>query len=89
MSYEIREHIEAISTQRNIRDSLINSMVEGVLGINDNREVILSNKMADDIIPTIDKTTYQKLRNKLKSLSHLKLLNFKNMNLMVNFMYLL
>ncbi|PNZ67249.1 HAMP domain-containing protein [Staphylococcus croceilyticus] len=66
MSYEIREHIEAISTQRNIRDSLINSMVEGVLGINDNREVILSNKMADDIIPTIDKSTYQKIEKQIE-----------------------
>lgn len=66
MSYEIQEHIEAISTQRNIRDSLINSMVEGVLGINDNREVILSNKMADDIIPTIDKTTYKKIEKQIE-----------------------
>ncbi len=30
-------------------------MIEGVLGLNDKREVILSNKMADDIIKSIDK----------------------------------
>ena len=54
MNYEIQEHIEALSSSKNIRDSLINSMVEGVLGINDQRDVIISNKMADDIIHKID-----------------------------------
>ncbi|MFW3590786.1 ATP-binding protein [Staphylococcus caprae] len=54
MNYEIQEHIEALSSSKNIRDSLINSMVEGVLGINDQRDVIISNKMADDIIHNID-----------------------------------
>lgn len=54
MNYEIQEHIEALSSSKNIRDSLINSMVEGVLGINDQRDVIISNKMADEIIHNID-----------------------------------
>ena len=31
MSTEIEEHVDALSTSKNIRDSLINSMVEGVL----------------------------------------------------------
>ena len=30
MSTEIEEHVDALSTSKNIRDSLINSMVEGV-----------------------------------------------------------
>nr|WP_279390516.1 MULTISPECIES: ATP-binding protein [unclassified Staphylococcus] len=67
MSYQIRKHVEAISTQRNIRDSLINSMVEGVLGLNDNREIILSNKMADDIIPTIDQTTHHNIEKQIET----------------------
>lgn len=46
MSNEIQRHIDEISASKNIRDSLINSMVEGVLGINDKREIILSNKLA-------------------------------------------
>lgn len=54
MNYEIQEHIEALSSSKNIRDSLINSMVEGVLGINDQRDVVISNKMADEIIHNID-----------------------------------
>ena len=29
-------------------------MAEGVVGINDHRDIILSNKMADEILPTID-----------------------------------
>ncbi|MCT9872773.1 cell wall metabolism sensor histidine kinase WalK, partial [Paenarthrobacter aurescens] len=54
MSTEIEEHVDALSTSKNIRDSLINSMVEGVLGINESRQIILSNKMANDIMDNID-----------------------------------
>ena len=54
MNVEIQEHIKAISSSKNIRDTLLNSMVEGVLGINNQREIILSNKMADDIMRHID-----------------------------------
>lgn len=54
MSTEIEEHVDALSTSKNIRDSLINSMVEGVLGINESRQIILSNKMANDIMDIID-----------------------------------
>lgn len=61
MSSEIREHIEALSSSKNIRDSLINSMVEGVLGFNDKREVILSNEMARDIIHSMDEYSSEKL----------------------------
>ncbi|QUX19046.1 HAMP domain-containing protein [Staphylococcus haemolyticus] len=67
MSSEIQENIEALSTQKNIRDSLINSMIEGVLGLNDKREVILSNKMADDIIKSIDKTVYTDIEKQIET----------------------
>ena len=67
MSSEIQENIEALSTQKNIRDSLINSMIEGVLGLNDKREVILSNKMADDIIKSIDKTVYKDIEKQIET----------------------
>ncbi|PTK62244.1 ATP-binding protein [Staphylococcus haemolyticus] len=67
MSSEIQENIEALSTQKNIRDSLINSMIEGVLGLNDKREVILSNKMADDIIKSIDKTVYKEIEKQIET----------------------
>ena len=40
MSTEIEEHVDALSTSKNIRDSLINSMVEGVLGINESHYLI-------------------------------------------------
>ena len=40
MNYEIQEHIDVLSSSKSIRDSLLNSMVEGVLGINDQRVVI-------------------------------------------------
>ena len=58
MNYEIQEHIEALSSSKNIRDSLINSMVEGVLGINDQRDVIISNKWL--MISSIKLMTFQK-----------------------------
>lgn len=67
MSSEIQENIEALSTQKNIRDSLINSMIEGVLGLNVKREVILSNKMADDIIKSIDKTVYKEIEKQIET----------------------
>lgn len=67
MSSEIQENIEGLSTQKNIRDSLINSMIEGVLGLNDKREVILSNKMADDIIKSIDKTVYKEIEKQIET----------------------
>lgn len=67
MSSEIQENIEALSTQKKIRDSLINSMIEGVLGLNDKREVILSNKMADDIIKSIDKTVYKEIEKQIEA----------------------
>ena len=66
MNVEIQEHIKAISSSKNIRDTLLNSMVEGVLGINNQREIILSNKMADDIMRHIDDFQKNLLNSKLK-----------------------
>lgn len=61
MSSEIQQHMDALSSSKNIRDSLINSMVEGVLGFNDKKEVILSNDMAQNIIPILDDYSLDKL----------------------------
>lgn len=66
MSSEIQENIEALSTQKNIRDSLINSMIEGVLGLNDKREVILSNKMADDITKSLSEPVYKDIEKQIE-----------------------
>lgn len=66
MSSEIQENIEALSTQKNIRDSLINSMIEGVLGLNDKREVILSNKMADDITKSLSAPVYKDIEKQIE-----------------------
>ncbi|QLK86968.1 ATP-binding protein [Staphylococcus sp. 17KM0847] len=46
MSHNIQNHIDAITTSKNIRDTLINSMAQGVLGINHRRQIILSNYLA-------------------------------------------
>lgn len=54
MSNEIQRHIDEISASKNIRESLINSMVEGVLGINEDREIILSNKLAQQMENELD-----------------------------------
>lgn len=59
-------------------------MIEGVLGLNDKREVILSNKMADDIIKSIDKLYIKKLKSKLKLHLFQKTPNSKNMRLTIN-----
>ncbi|MBU7216177.1 HAMP domain-containing protein [Staphylococcus gallinarum] len=61
MSSEIQQHIDALSSSKNIRDSLINSMVEGVLGYNDKKEVILSNQMAQNTLQLLDEYSLEKL----------------------------
>lgn len=61
MSSEIQQHMDALSSSKNIRDSLINSMVEGVLGFNDKKEIILSNNMAQNIIQILDDYSLDKL----------------------------
>lgn len=61
MSSEIQQHIDALSSSKNIRDSLINSMVEGVLGFNDKKEIILSNDMAQNIVQILDDYSLDKL----------------------------
>ena len=66
MNVEIQEHIKAISSSKNIRDTLLNSMVEGVLGINNQREIILSNKMADDIMRHIDDFSKESIEQQMK-----------------------
>ncbi|MEQ6062865.1 ATP-binding protein [Staphylococcus saccharolyticus] len=67
MNYEIQEHIEALSSSKNIRDTLLNSMVEGVLGINNQKEIILSNKMADDIIQHIDDFSKESIEQQIEA----------------------
>ncbi|MEB6332679.1 cell wall metabolism sensor histidine kinase WalK [Staphylococcus pseudoxylosus] len=61
MSSEIQQHIDALSSSKNIRDSLINSMVEGVLGFNDKKEIIISNKLANTILQMLDEYALEKL----------------------------
>lgn len=55
MSRSIQTHIDAITTSKNIRDTLIDAMVEGVLGMNHRREIILSNQMATNLLQEIPK----------------------------------
>ncbi len=50
MSRSIQNHIDALVTSKNIRDTLINSMVEGVLGINHQRQTIISNQLAQRML---------------------------------------
>ncbi|KIX91530.1 histidine kinase [Staphylococcus microti] len=50
MSHHIQNHIDAITTSKNIRDTLINSMAQGVLGINHQRQIILSNALAHQMM---------------------------------------
>ena len=59
-------------------------MIEGVLGLNDKREVILSNKMADDIIKSIDKTVYKEIEKQIETTFVSKDTEFKNMRLTTN-----
>ena len=61
MSSEIQQHIDALSSSKNIHDSLINSMVEGVLGFNDKKEIIISNKMANTTLQMLDDFALEKL----------------------------
>ncbi|HLR19655.1 MAG TPA: ATP-binding protein [Staphylococcus sp.] len=61
MSSEIQQHMDALSSSKNIRDSLINSMIEGVLGYNDKKEIIISNTMAQNTLQILDDYELQKL----------------------------
>lgn len=61
MSSEIQQHIDALFSSKNIRDSLINSMVEGVLGFNDKKEIIISNKVANTTLQMLDHHALDKL----------------------------
>lgn len=61
MSSEIQQHIDALSSSKNIRDSLINSMIEGVLGYNDKKEIIISNKMAQNTLQILGEHELKKL----------------------------
>src|SRR5699024_4941323 len=61
MSSEIQQHMDALSSSKNIRDSLINSMIEGVLGYNDKKEIIISNTMAQNTLKILNNYELQKL----------------------------
>ncbi len=61
MSTEIQQHIDALSSSKNIRESIINSMVEGVVGFNESDEIILSNKVAQDTLQLLDEYAKDKL----------------------------
>ena len=63
---------------KNIRDRLFNSMIEGVVGLNDKSEIILSNKMADQILPTIDKSIYSEIKNQINATFHSKVQSLMN-----------
>lgn len=60
MSRSIQSHINAITTSKNIRDTLIDAMVEGVIGINHRREAILSNQLATKLLNEMSETLQQK-----------------------------
>ncbi|PTF77014.1 two-component sensor histidine kinase [Staphylococcus chromogenes] len=60
MSRSIQSHINAITTSKNIRDTLIDAMVEGVIGINHRRETILSNQLATKLLNEMSETLQQK-----------------------------
>lgn len=47
MSKDIRKNIEEVKSKNNIQEKLIDSMVDGVVGINDKNEIIISNTKAD------------------------------------------
>lgn len=77
MSFEIQEHVEALSTSKNIRDSLINSMVEGVIGINEQKDIILSNKMADRVFYTLDDNAVELIENQIEQTFNTKETQFQ------------
>ena len=77
MSFEIQEHVEALSTSKNIRDSLINSMVEGVIGINEQKDIILSNKMADQVFYTLDDNAVELIENQIEQTFNTKETQFQ------------
>lgn len=77
MSFEIQEHVEALSTSKNIRDSLINSMVEGVIGINEQKDIILSNKMADQVFHTLDDNAVELIEKQIEQTFNTKETQFQ------------
>ncbi|HHU6749682.1 TPA: ATP-binding protein [Staphylococcus pseudintermedius] len=56
MSRSIQTHIDALTTSKNIRDTLINSMVEGVLGINHKKQIIISNALAERMLSELNES---------------------------------
>ena len=76
MNVEIQEHIKAISSSKNI-DTLLN-LYGRRRSINNQREIILSNKMADDIMRHIDDFSKNLLNSKLKQhLNHNRMSIFR------------
>lgn len=53
MSKDIRSNIDDVKSKNNIQEKLINSMIDGVLGINDKNEIIISNSKADTFLHEI------------------------------------
>lgn len=79
MSFEIQEHVEALSTSKNIRDSLINSMVEGVIGINEQKEIIISNKMADQVFHNLDECAVESIEQQIEQTFNTKETQFQEL----------
>ena len=79
MSFEIQEHVEALSTSKNIRDSLINSMVEGVIGINEQKEIIISNKMADQVFNNLDECAVESIEQQIEQTFNTKETQFQEL----------
>ncbi|MGO2547562.1 HAMP domain-containing histidine kinase [Mammaliicoccus vitulinus] len=53
MSKDIRTNIDDVKSKNNIQEKLINSMIDGVLGINDKNEIIISNSKADAFLKEV------------------------------------
>lgn len=53
MSKDIRTNIDDVKSKNNIQEKLINSMIDGVLGINDKNEIIISNSKADTFLKEV------------------------------------
>ncbi|GGI39890.1 ATP-binding protein [Mammaliicoccus stepanovicii] len=73
MSKDIRKNIDDVNSKNNIQEKLINSMIDGVVGINANNEVILSNSKADTFLNEVKE--YDNI-----TLSHQRNATFKEKN---------
>lgn len=53
MSKDIRKNIDDVKSKNNIQEKLIDSMIDGVLGINNKNEIIISNSKADGFLKEV------------------------------------